>query len=131
MIQIHGAPPRLETVRFFEHLVPGIWNHVLAAAGAVLTQIDEGNVGETIVTSWFRSVNENRRAGGHPDSQHLVGLALDVVPGKGTSELALNEAAQIFRGFGFIVEPESDHVHVQVFPPGILRPAGVLDVLHV
>jgi len=131
MILVHGAPPDLNTVRFFERLVPGIWNHVMGAAGAALTEIDLGHVGETVVTSWFRSPNENRRAGGHPDSQHLVGMAFDVVPGKGSSALAINEAAQIFAGFGFVVEPESDHLHIQTFPPGILRPSGILDALHV
>jgi len=131
MILIHGAPPPHPTLVFFDRLFPGIWGNWVAAVQSGLTQIDEGDVGETVITSWFRSPNENRRAGGHPDSQHLVGLAFDVVPGKGTSALAINEAAQIFAGFGFSVVPAETHLHVQTFPPGILRPAGVLDALHV
>ena len=128
-VLIHAQPPSVNTLGFFERLLPGIWQHWGAAASAALLEIDAGNVGETVVTSWFRSPLENKRAGGHPDSQHLVGLALDVVPGKGTSQLAINEATQIFKRFGFFAVSEPSHVHVQTFPPGILRPSGVLDAL--
>jgi len=130
-IQIHGKPPPFPTLKFFDRLLPGIWQQWGAAVEGALVEIDHGNVGETILTSWFRSPLENRRVGGHPDSQHLVGLAFDVVPGKGSSALAINEAAQIFQRFGFSVEPAEKHVHVQTFPPNILRPAGVLDALNV
>jgi len=129
MILVHGAPPPHNTLAFFDRLLPGIWGQWGAAVEAALVEVDAGDVGETIITSWFRSPLENQRVGGHPDSQHLVGLAFDVVPGKGTSALAINEAAQIFQHFGFTVDPADTHVHVQTFPPGILRPAGVLDAL--
>ena len=129
MIIIQGRPPSVESATFFDRLLPGIWQQWGAAAEAALVEVDRGDVGETILTSWFRTPIENRRVGGHPDSQHLVGLAFDVIPGKGTSTLAINEAAQIFQGFGFTVSPAKGHVHVQTFPPGILRPAGVLDAL--
>lgn len=131
MILVQGKPPPFNTVKFFDLLLPGIWQQWGAAVEAALVELDHGDVGETIITSWFRSPLENRRVGGHPDSQHLVGLAFDVVPGKGTSSLALNEAAQIFQGFGFTVDPGETHLHVQTFPPGILRPSGVLDALQV
>jgi len=131
MILIHGAPPPRATLVFFDRLFPGIWGQWGAAVEGALVEVDAGDVGETIITSWFRSPLENVRAGGHPDSQHLVGLAFDVVPGKGTSRLAINEAAQIFRRFGFTVDPAKRHIHVQTFPAGILRPAGVLDALQV
>jgi len=129
MILIHGAPPPQPTLVFFDRLFPGIWTQWAAAAVAALQEVDAGGVGETILTSWFRSPLENRRAGGHPDSQHLVGLAFDLVPGKGASVLAINEAAQIFARQGFSVVPASTHLHVQTFPPDILRPAGILDAL--
>jgi len=130
-IQISGEVPPQRTLAFWDQVLPGFWNQWGAAAVGALTAVDEGSGGETILSSWFRTPNNNRRVGGHPDSQHLVGIAFDVVPGKGISPLAINEAAQIFRRFGFIVEPESDHIHVQTFAPGILRPAGVLDFLQV
>lgn len=131
MIEIQAAPPPFPTLKFFDRLFPGIWQSWGTQVVAALTEVDQGSPADTILSSWFRSPNENRRVGGHPDSQHLVGLAFDVVPGKGTSPLAINEAAQIFKRFGFTVEPERTHVHVQTFPPGILRPAGVLDALNV
>lgn len=131
MIRVNGAPPKRATVEFFERLAPGLWRHWVSIASAALLEIDRNAPADTVVTSWNRSPLENKRAGGHPDSQHLVGLALDVVPGKGTSTLALNEAAQAFERFGFITVIEPSHVHVQTFPPDILRPAGVLDALGV
>ncbi len=129
MIQIYGSPPPRNTLTFFDRMLPGIWSFWGAAVEAALGEVDSPDVGETIITSWYRSVLENRRAGGHPDSQHLVGLAFDVVPGKGTSVLAINEAAQAFERYGFQVVPSQGYLHVQTFPPGILRPAGVLDAL--
>lgn len=131
MILVHGAPPPRLTLQFFDRLIPGVWTQFGASAQAALLEVDAGNVGETVLTSWFRTPLENKRAGGHPDSQHLVGMAFDVVPGKGTTTLAINEAAQIFARFGFTVVPARTHLHVQAFPPGILRPAGVLDALRV
>jgi len=131
MIFVNGRPPPINTLRFFDRLLPGIWGQWGAAAEEGLRQVDEGAPGETILTSWFRSPNENRRAGGHADSQHLVGLAFDVVPGKGTSPLAINEAAQIFQRLGFDVAPAETHVHVQTFPAGVLRQVGILDALRV
>lgn len=131
MISVNAKPPPINTLKFFDRLLPGIWNQFAAAAEGGLALVDAGNVGQTVLTSWFRSPNENRRVGGDPDSQHLVGLAFDVVPGKGTSPLAINEAAQIFRRLGFEVVPAAKHIHVQVFPAGVLRQVGILDALRV
>ncbi len=128
-IQINGIPPPPTTLRFFDRLIPGIWPQWAAAVEGALVQIDVGGSEPTTLTSWWRSPNENKRVGGHPDSQHLVGLAFDVIPGKGTSALAINEAAQRFRQFGFTVDPAATHVHVQTFPPGVLRQVGILDAL--
>lgn len=129
MIAVNGSPPPVNTLRFFDRLFPGIWEQWGEAAQAALFEIDAGARDRTVITSWFRSPNENRRAGGLRDSQHLVGLALDVEPGKGTSALAINEAVQIFRRFGFEAFPFEKHVHVQTFPKGVLRQVGILDAL--
>jgi len=128
MIVINGAPPPVNTLKFFDRLLPGIWQQWAGAAEWALGAIDQGG-GQTILTSWYRTPNENRRVGGDPDSQHLVGLAFDVVPGKGSSLLALKEAEQRFTQAGFHAIAESKHVHVQTFPPGILRQVGILDAL--
>jgi len=129
MIVVNGNPPPQNTMRFFDRLLPGIWPQWAQAAEAALTRIDAGDFGETTITSWHRSPLENKRVGGHPDSQHLVGLAFDVVPGKGQNLLALNEAAQSFQAQGFTVDVEPTHVHVQTFPAGVLRQVGILDAL--
>lgn len=131
MIIIRGQPPPTRTQQFFHRLLPGIWSQWGQAAEFALNQIDAEGFGETTITSWFRTLSDNARVGGDPDSQHLVGLALDVVPGKGISRLAINEAAQIFEAAGFIAVPEERHVHVQTFPAGVLRQVGVLDALSV
>lgn len=127
-IRVNGRPPPRTTLQFFDRLLPGIWPMWAKAVEFALREIDaEG--GDTVLTSWHRSPSQNRRVGGHPDSQHLVGLAFDVVPGKGQSLLAINEAAQRFAEQGFTVVPEPTHVHVQTFPSGVLREVGILDAL--
>lgn len=129
MIVINGFPPPPNTQKFFDRLLPGIWTQWAAAAESALVEIDQGGSEPTTLTSWYRTPSDNRRVGGDPDSQHLVGLAFDVVPGKGTSRLAINEAAQAFARAGFAVVPADRHVHVQTFPAGVLRRVGILDAL--
>lgn len=129
MIELAAKPPPINTLKFFDRLLPGIWPQWAAAVESGLVFIDAGASEPTTVTSWYRSPSENKRVGGHPDSQHLVGLAFDVVPGKGATLLAMNEAADTFRQLGFAVEIERAHVHVQTFPAGVLRQVGILDAL--
>jgi len=90
----------------FQWLVPRL-NHLVDSGG--------------IPTSWYRTPDANARAGGSLDSQHLFGFAADFVPGA-TSWLLLRDQA---RRIGLIAVPESDHLHVQVFPAGTLRAAGL------
>lgn len=66
-------------------------------------------------TSWYRTPAENAAVGGDPFSQHLVGWALDVT-GPGSSLYAKQA-----RVAGLTAEVEAGHVHVQLFPAGILR----------
>ena len=76
----------------------------------------------TRLTSWYRSPETNAAAGGHPQSQHLVGLALDFSVGPvdhRTDGRALQLAA-VLGSRGFVVVPEQSHVHVQTFPAGAL-----------
>ncbi len=131
MIVFRATPPPSNVVLFFERLLPGFWKIWIGAAESALKEIDADSGGDTILTSWFRSPAENRAVGGDPDSQHLVGLALDVVPGKKSLQLAINEASGRFSEFGFIPVPASTHLHIQTFPAGILRRVGVLDALSV
>lgn len=129
MILFQAAPPPLHIVRFWEQILPGFWSRWISAAESALREIDDDTAGETIITSWWRSPFENQRVGGNKDSQHLVGLALDVVPGKPSFKLAVSEASSRFMEAGFITVPSERHLHIQTFPAGLLRSAGVFDVI--
>ncbi len=69
-------------------------------------------------TSWWRSWVENLRVGGsvRPLSQHLVGLAADIVGRPGP----LGRFVTAARRRGLIVVPYSTHVHVQLWRRGVL-----------
>ena len=131
MILFRATPPPTHLVVFWERLSPGFWSRWLGAADEALREIDDSAGGDTILTSWWRSPFENQRVGGLPDSQHLVGLAFDVVPGKPGFKLAVSEASSRFMEAGFITVPAERHLHIQTFPAGVLRSAGVFDVLSV
>ncbi len=131
MIVLRGAPPPRHIVAFFERIIPGFWGRWLSAATWALREIDADIGGETIITSWYRSPSQNRQVEGDPDSQHLVGLALDVVPGKPSLALAIQEADARFAEAGFFPVPAQTHLHIQTFPAGLLRSAGVFDAIEV
>jgi len=131
MIRVQATPPPRRTVQFFDQLIPGLWRAWFNAAEWALREIDNDAGGDTVITSWFRSPAENLRVGGDPDSQHLVGLALDIVPGKPAILLAVAEASDKFEEAGFLVLPTRTHLHIQTFPAGDLRRFGVLDALNV
>lgn len=62
------------------------------------------------VTSWIRTPSRNELIGGVPNSYHLYGAAVDVVPDKGQEEII----AKAFRDSGLAVKVYKDHIHVQV-----------------
>ena len=66
------------------------------------------------VTSWWRSVSDNADVGGAATSQHLYGLAYDIV-GPGATQVA-----DAWMALGGIAVREADHVHLQIFPAGVL-----------
>lgn len=76
-----------------------------------------------VVTSWWRTPEQNRAADGATDSQHLVGTALDV----DGDQAAIARAAARARAFRLVVVgPYTDgHLHLQGFRSGQLRAAGV------
>ena len=67
-----------------------------------------------VCTSWFRDQTTNARVGGALTSQHLIGTAVDLVPGAGDTVAAM---AQRFRYAGWpqVIEYRG-HVHVALFP---------------
>lgn len=131
MILFQATPPPQHVVVFWESLFPGFWARWLGAADSALREIADDAGGDTIITSWFRSPIHNQEVSGNPDSQHLVGLALDVVPGKPSLRFAIDEAAARFTEAGFVAVPFTTHLHIQTFPAGLLRRVGVFDALSV
>jgi len=71
-------------------------------------------MGSPTVTSWYRDRWNNRRVGGSERSQHLLGMAYDVVPDDP------DQYAQLARVLGMTAIVERDHVHVQFFPAGFI-----------
>lgn len=61
------------------------------------------------VSSFFRTVSENRAAGGSPTSQHLIGTAADLVG----QRVGLAAAC---RRLGLVAVEEGTHLHVQLWP---------------
>ena len=66
------------------------------------------------VTSWIRSVEHNKKVGGHPLSRHIFGEAVDLVF---DTQKDKEEAIQQFLRKGYHVLDEKDHVHVQIKRP--------------
>ncbi len=76
-----------------------------------------------IPTSWYRDFVANFRAGGNEFSQHLLAFAVDWdFMDRGEYEHFAGHA----RAIGLVAVVESDHVHVQLFPAGVL-PAGLFN----
>ena len=70
------------------------------------------------VTSWWRDRATNAAVGGHPESQHLFALALDLVaPDQ-------RQLARQLRRVGLVAVEEGTHVHAQALPAGSLRRLG-------
>jgi hypothetical protein len=66
------------------------------------------------VSSWFRSVAHNTAVGGDPESRHLEGGAVDLVPDNPEHGLIIEAKAQ---ELGFHAVWEKGHVHIQIKPP--------------
>ncbi len=104
-------PPSL----FFQVLRSEIFGF-LWRVGAVLP---EALADGWIVTSWFRTFAANLADKGKRDSQHLVGLALDLAgpPVGNTAKVA--RLLDALRSVGLVAVDETDgprpHVHVQAY----------------
>lgn len=66
------------------------------------------------LVNWWRSREHNARVGGAPRSQHLIGLAADLV-----APFSRARIVQALRSQGLVAVDEGDHVHVQLSPAGI------------
>lgn len=63
------------------------------------------------VTSWFRTIKRNKMIGGLPDSKHLTGFAIDIVPD--LPKDYWEEIATEGRKFGLEMIVEDDHIHIE------------------
>jgi len=64
------------------------------------------------VNSYVRSPADNAAAGGLPDSQHLIGTAIDLSPPSFALEVALERA-------GLVVVPYGTFLHAQLWPANL------------
>ena len=76
--------------------------------------------GDARVTSGYRDPEHNARVGGVPNSRHLTGEAVDLVPRPGETMAQLHQ--RVRRAPGVRAINEGDHVHVQ--REGGARPAA-------
>lgn len=63
------------------------------------------------VTSWLRSPAHNSDVGGHNNSHHMLGLAVDVVLDNPADTLAITDRA---KRLGLRVLDEGDHLHISI-----------------
>jgi hypothetical protein len=68
------------------------------------------------ITSWWRTKARNAAVGGHPDSQHLIGLAVDVAPQIPASAL------KRWLTLDLVLIEEGDHTHAQLLRAGVATP---------
>lgn len=78
-------------------------------------------VGGLTATSWFRTPSENDAVNGSPESQHLLGLAMDVASSREGMRATIDAARRV----GLVPADEGNHVHLQLFPGGALARVGV------
>lgn len=105
-------PPELLATGWFPYILNFYWR-----MAGVFFQFP-GRVG---LSSWFRTPESNRMAGGAAESQHLFALAADL---SAPSQI-LPDVTAVAQANRLIAVQEKGHVHVQLFPAGALARAGV------
>lgn len=117
-----ARPPTFAIALTVHQRFPGIWSDLVQR---VINGAQDPSSASLHISSWWRDPGSNASVGGHPQSQHLVGLAMDV----GGPIAARELYAQHARNFLHVVE-ESDHVHVQYWAAGLLASTGLLDTIY-
>ena len=107
-------PPPIQSQRHYWEVLRFVW-------GILSVGWPEG----AWISSWYRTPEHNRRVGGHPESQHLAGLAIDVVlPG---SDPGFNpQLAFDLERVGLVPVREPTHLHVQAFAAGVAARLGLI-----
>lgn len=109
-------PPPPSVAAALERRQPGFWRAFGIAADRALAGIDG------TITSWYRTAEHNVAVGGQIGSQHRYGCAFDLVVPDPAQRV---QAMAALRRETFFVIDEGDHLHVQAFPAGALRKAGL------
>ncbi len=107
-----------------------IIRELIAELVVFLTNLQRLRPGRSIrISSWWRDPVTNRRVGGHPQSQHLLGLAIDLVG----EERELGEIIRQVREFSLGIEAirQTSHVHIQWLPAGQAAATGLFDRVRV
>lgn len=113
-----ALPPPLYVRWLVDQAAPGFWPIFVDRANAALDGL------AVDVTSWWRTQRGNAAlAGASPESQHLLGAAIDV------SGRDFRQAGQRLRAQGFVVVDYPRHVHAQAWPAGTARRVGLLQAL--
>lgn len=116
-----GPPPY--TAWVVDQWAPGIWGF----AGETFNRAANGL--PVSVSSWWRGPDHNASVGGNPDSQHLIGTAVDAVVWFDRHGIARRRFTDSLRASGWTVVEYPTHVHAQVFGPGEARQSGLLRAL--
>jgi len=91
---------------------PGLYSWLVPRLISLERQFPEARA-----TSWYRSPVRNFEVGGAPRSQHLLGWAADFSRMDAGGRDTFVRAA---RSIGLVAVDETDHVHVQTFPRGVV-----------
>lgn len=113
----HPVTPPYSIVWTVDRWAPGVYRDFWSALVGGLQGMP------VAVTSYWRDPATNRAVNGARDSQHLIGLGIDLVPAD------TGEAASALGARGLVVVPYPTHLHVQAWPAGVARRSGLLDVL--
>lgn len=105
-----ATPPPASIWQRVEQISPGHYLHFISHLNSALRN-HRGTV-----TSWWRDRGTNEIHGGEEFSQHLIGLALDL------DVQDPNRLIADLRREGLVVIDEGSHVHVQLFPAGVVAP---------
>lgn len=98
------------------------WLPFVALFVALFNEALARTPGEFTITSWYRDMIDNFLAGGAVESQHTLAIAADVAG----SQDQLRDLQNSMRVVGLVTDLESDHLHTQLLPAGVLAAAGVV-----
>lgn len=111
------APPSYITWTVDQHAPGYYW--------AFFDRLRAGVTVPVTASSWWRDREANARAGGHPDSQHLVGWAVDLA----ARPADLRTLAAGLRRAGLVSIEYPTHVHAQLLQAGVLGRSGLLSLV--